>query len=422
MKKILALVLALAMSLSMCFAFTGCSEGKEELLGMSDSPLAAPKIEADYTVPEDFKIGFICLHDEKSTYDLNFLNAVDAIQEALGLTNAQVIVKTNIPEGNECYDAAKELATQGCNIIFANSFGHESFIIKAAKEFPKVQFCHATGTKAHTEGLDNFHNAFASIYEGRFLAGVAAGLKLNEMIANGEFTAEEAKIGYVGAYTYAEVISGYSSFYLGAKSVCPTVKMDVQFTGSWYDPTEEKNAAEALIAKDCKLISQHADSMGAPSACEAAGIPNVSYNGSTYESCPETFIVSSAINWAPYYNYIIKCVVKGEKIAADWCGGIKEGSVVLTGINEDVAAKGTVDTIKTKIEELKNGSLKVFDTATFTVDGKKVESYTADVDDMGDYKPETEAIEEGAFTESSKRSAPYFDLKIDGITRLNEKF
>ncbi|MBE6789186.1 MAG: BMP family ABC transporter substrate-binding protein [Ruminococcaceae bacterium] len=422
MKKVLALVLSLAMTLAMCVALSGCTENKKELLGMSDAPIAAVELKVDYEVPDDFKIGFICLHDENSTYDLNFLNAVYAIQEAAGLSDDQVIIKKNIGEDDSCYNAAKDLATQGCDIIFANSFGHESFMIKAAKEFPEIEFCHATGTKAHTEGLDNYHNAFASIYEGRYLAGVAAGLKLNEMIEAGKITAEQAKMGYVGAFTYAEVISGYTSFYLGAKSVCPSVTMDVQFTGSWYEPTEEKNAAEALISKDCVLISQHADSMGAPGACEAAGVPNVSYNGATYESCPETFIVSSRIDWAPYYNYIIKCVVNDEKIAADWCGGIEEGSVVLTGVNQDAAAEGTVDKIKAVVAGLKDGSVKVFDTKTFTVEGKEVTTYSADVDDMGDYKPDTEAIKNGEFAESSDRSAPYFDLKVDGITRLNEKF
>ncbi|MBE6761554.1 MAG: BMP family ABC transporter substrate-binding protein [Ruminococcaceae bacterium] len=418
MKKLLAIALVVVM----LFSFAACGENSTELLGMSEAPIDAVEVKVDYEIPDDFKIGFICLHDENSTYDLNFLNAVDAIQAATGLKDEQVIVKTNIGEDDACYNTAKDLATQGCDIIFANSFGHEAFMIKAAKEFPEVQFCHATGTKAHTEGLDNYHNAFASIYEGRYLAGVAAGMKLNEMIEAGTITAEEAKMGYVGAFTYAEVISGYTSFYLGAKSVCPSVTMDVQFTGSWYDPTEEKNAAEALIAKKCVLISQHADSMGAPGACESALIPNVSYNGATYESCPETFIVSSKIDWTPYYNYIIKCVVKGEKIAADWCGGIAEGSVVLTGVNQDVAAEGTVAKIKEVVTGLTDGTIKVFDTKTFTVEGKELTSYVADVDDMGDYVPDTEVVENGVFNESTKRSAPYFDLKVDGITRLNEKF
>ncbi len=421
MKKFLAILLAAVL----CFALAACGgTGNEEpeKLGMSESPIAEVALNIDYEVPEDFKIGFICLHDENSTYDLNFLNAVDKIQEALGLTDEQVIVRVNVPEGDECYVAAKDLVGEGCNIIFGNSFGHEDFLIKAAKEFPEVEFCHATGTKAHTEGLDNYHNAFASIYEGRFLAGVAAGLKINEMIEAGTITAEQAKMGYVGAFTYAEVISGYTSFYLGAKSVCPSVTMDVQFTGSWYDATEEKNAAEALIARDCKLISQHADSMGAPGACEAAGIPNVSYNGSTYESCYETFIVSSAINWAPYYNYIIGQYVKGEKIDADWCGGIAEGSVVLTGINQDVAAEGTFEKIQAVVEDIKAGTVKVFDTATFTKDGAKVESYKADVDTDAAFTPDTEVIADGYFHESEYRSAPCFDLRIDGITLLNEKF
>ena len=421
MKKLLAILLAAVL----CFALAACGgNGNEEPenLGMSESPIAEVALNVDYEVPADFKIGFICLHDENSTYDLNFLNAVYKIQETLGLTDEQVIIRVNIPEGDECYVAAKDLVAEGCNIIFANSFGHEDFLIKAAKEFPEVEFCHATGTKAHTEGLDNYHNAFASIYEGRFLAGVAAGLKINEMIEAGTITAEQAKMGYVGAFTYAEVISGYTSFYLGAKSVCPSVTMDVQFTGSWYDATEEKNAAEALIARDCVLISQHADSMGAPGACEAAKIPNVSYNGSTYDSCFETFIISSAINWAPYYNYIIGQYAKGEKIAADWCGGIKEGSVVLTGINQDVAAEGTADEIKAAVEKIKAGELKVFDAATFTVNGEALESYKADVDTDAAFTPDTEVIADGYFHESEFRSAPCFDLRIDGINLLNEKF
>ena len=247
-------------------------------------------------------------------------------------------------------------------------------------------------------------------------------MKINEMIEAGDITAEQAKIGYVGAYTYAEVISGYTSFYLGAKSVCESATMEVQFTGSWYDATEEKNAAEALIARGCVLISQHADSMGAPSACEYAGVPNVSYNGSTYDSCPETFIVSSAINWAPYYNYIIKCVSTGKPIDVDWCGGISEGSVVLTGINQDVAAEGTVDAIKTAIEDLKAGKVKVFDALNFTVDGKQITSYIADVDTDAEFSADTEVIDTYAFKESYYRSAPYFDIRIDGITLLNEKF
>ena len=423
MKKVLALALALVLVVGV-FAACGGNTDKDDakMLGMSESPLAAPEITKDYEIKEDFKIGFICLHDEQSTYDKNFLNAANAVQDALGLTDEQVIIKTNIPEeGTECYEAAKDLVEQGCKIVFANSFGHEANMIKAAQEFPEVEFCHATGTRAHTENLDNYHNAFAHIYQGRYLAGIVAGMKLNEMIEAGTITADKAKMGYVGAYTYAEVISGYTSFYLGAKSVCPSVTMDVQFTGSWYDPTEEKNAAEALINNGCVLISQHADSMGAPGACEAAGVPNVSYNGSTYDSCPETFLISSAINWAPYFNYIIGQVNRGEEIAADWCGGITEGSVVLTGLNQDIIADGTMEKVEEAITGFKTGSLKVFDTKNFTVDGKALETYTADVDTDAAFTPDTEAIEDGAFNESAERSAPYFDVKIDGIKLLNEK-
>ena len=416
-KKILSLALAVLMIASMCFAFASCGAVTAD---MTEAPLAAVELKKDFEVPADFKIGFICLHDEASTYDLNFLNAVEKIKTVLGLTNEQVIIKRDIPESAECTTAAEDLVGQGCKIVFANSFGHETFLLEAAKKFKDVQFCHATGTMAHTAGVANFHNAFASIYEGRYLAGVAAGMKLNEMIEDGKITAEEAKMGYVGAFPYAEVKSGYTSFYLGAKSVCPSVTMEVQFTGSWYDEIKEKDAATALINKDCVLISQHADSMGAPSVCEERGVPNVSYNGSTDEACPSTFIVSSRIDWAPYYLYIIKQYVKGEAIAADWCGGIKEGSVVLTGINNTAAAEGTLEKIKEVAAKLQSGELEVFDTSKFTVKGAKLtEDTLADVDTDDKFTPDTDVVENGSFEESKFRSAPYFAIDIDGITLLN---
>ena len=325
MKKIVALLMALCMVFALCACGQSAAPAATEAPAADAAATEAPA--ADATAASDLKVGFIFLHDENSTYDLNFMNGAKEACANLGLSDDQVIFRTNIPEGQECYDAAAELADAGCNVIFADSFGHEDFMIQAAKEFPEVQFCHATGTKAHTEGLANYHNAFASIYEGRYLAGVAAGLKLNEMIANGEFTEDEAKIGYVGAFTYAEVVSGYTSFFLGARSVCPTATMEVTFTGSWYDETAEKEGAQKLINNGCVLISQHADSKGAPTACETAGVPNVSYNGSTQSACPNTFLVSSRIDWEPYFEYAITAAMNGTAIDADWTGTLATGSV-----------------------------------------------------------------------------------------------
>ena len=413
MKKILAILLAVV--LVVC-TFAACGGSK------TDNGDDAKKL----------KVGFIFLHDENSTYDNNFMTGAEEACKKMGV---EILKKTNIPESNACYDAAADLVDKGCTVIFADSFGHEDYMIKATKEFTNVQFCHATGTKAHTEKLSNYHNAFASIYEGRYLAGVAAGLKLNEMIAAGKFKAEEAKMGYVGAFTYAEVISGYTSFYLGAKSVCPTVTMEVQFTGSWYDEALEKEAANNLISKGCKLVSQHADSMGAPTACETAGVPNVSYNGSTVSACPNTFIVSSRINWEPYFEYMIKCAQDGTAIDTDWTGTLKTNSVVLTDVNEKAAAKDTQAKIDEVKAQLDAGTLHVFDTKTFTVtvDGDKnknakvdadghLTSYMADVDTDAAYTADTEAVKDGYFHESESRSAPYFDVQIDGITLLNSKF
>ena len=422
MKKFLAMLLALVMALSL----VACGEKKDDTQGDGDGDATAAKV----------KVGFITLHDENSTYDLNFINAAKKAIENLGLTEDDYILKTNVPEGQECYETAMDMVDNGCNIIFADSFGHEPYMIDAAKENPDVQFCHSTGTRAHTEGLANYHNAFASIYEGRYLAGIAAGMKLNEMIEAGKFTAEEAKMGYVGAFTYAEVVSGYTSFYLGAKSVCPTVTMEVTFTGSWYDETLEKTGAELLIDRGCKLISQHADSFGAPTACQNAGVPNVSYNGSTKNVGADTYIISSRIDWAPYYEYAIKAVMNGTAIDADWTGTLATGSVVLEELNTDVAAAGTAEAIEAAKAKLESGELHVFDVSTFTtkaddtmntfkVDFLKVDenghitSYLADVDTDEAYTGDTEVVHDGYFAESEKRSAPYFDLQIDGIELLN---
>lgn len=399
MKKFASLLLALVMCLC-CLTTAALAER---------APVAK----------DDLKIGFIFLHDENSTYDLNFITAAKTACEKLGIAYE---TKTNIPEGQECYDAAAELADAGCDIIFADSFGHESYMIQAALEFPEVEFCHATGTKAHTENLPNYHNAFATIYEGRYLAGVAAGMKLNEMIEAGTITADQAKIGYVGAYPYAEVKSGYTSFFLGARSVCPSATMEVTFTYSWYDEAMEKEGAQMLIQKGCVLISQHADSMGAPTACEVAGVPNVSYNGSTVAACPNTFIVSSRIDWTPYYEMVIKAVQDGTSLDSDWTGTLKTGSVVLTDVNEKVAAKGTAEKIAEVTKQLEDGTLHVFDTSTFTVKGETLTSYMADVDTDADNAGDTEAISDGYFHESEFRAAPYFNVQIDGINLLDQNF
>lgn len=441
MKKLVSLALSAAVAVTTAASLASCSKAE---------PV----------------VGLICLHGDNSTYDKNFIDAMKAAAKAKGLKDDQVVIVTNVPEGNECYDEAKDLVDQGCKAIFADSFGHEPYLLKAAKEFPDVEFYHATGTTAHTEKQANFHNAFASIYEGRYLAGVAGGLKLQEMIAADQLTADNYDtgvkgdgnivIGYVGAYTYAEVVSGYTAFYLGVKSVVSNVVMDVAFTGSWYDETEEKNTANMLIQKTndnwkekrgaAALISQHADSLGAPTACETARVPNVSYNGSTANAGPNTFIISSRINWQPYYELIIDAALNpddaSKKLPADYCGTISNGSVEITAVGAAAAAntQTKLDAVKAKFL---NGTLKVFDVSTFTVTkGENLNAnatvdlngyltqYKADVDTDANYTADTDVVKTATidgkevkyFAESEFRSAPYFDIQIDGIKLLNSKF
>ena len=387
------------------------------------------------------KVGLICLHDTNSTYDKNFIDSMEEARVALGLREDQVLVRTGIGEDSTCYQTASEMVNAGCNVIFADSFGHEDYMIQAAREFPSVQFHHATGTKAHTEKLSNYHNGFASIYEGRYLAGVVAGLKLKDMKEKDPKVA--SKVGYIGAFTYAEVISGYTSWYLGVKSVVEDVTMDVTFTGSWYDETAEKNGAIKLKEKGAVLISQHADSLGAPTACEQNGIPNVSYNGSTEESAPKTYLVNSRINWAPYYVKMVESVAGGEAMAADTTGTRADGSVLISDLGKKASTAETAEYVNNVKKQLANGSLKVFDTSKFTVTvvppsgaegdfgvntaatvdaNGHLTSYMADVDSDANYTPDTEVVANGEFQESKFRSAPYFDLQIDGINLLDTRF
>ena len=412
MKKLLTLLLTVVMAVGCCFGFASCGE-----------------------TDNDPVVALICLHGSESSYDKNFIDAFEAACAAKGLSEEQYSIVTGIPEeGDDCYNRAVQFATSGYKAVFADSFGHETNMIKAAKEFPDVQFCHATGTNASLS-LDadttndtpaNYHNAFASIYEGRYLAGVAAGLKLIELYGE-NITDDEAKIGYVGAHPYAEVISGYTSFYLGVKSIVANVTMEVKYTYSWYDEAKEKSSALALINNGAKLVSGHADSMGVPAACKEKNVPNVFYNGTTTE---DTFVIASKINWQPYFEKMIDSAMGKATLEKDYCGNLSTGSVQITALGNAAAAgtQAVLDDVKAK---LISGEIKVFDTANFTVrnakakdqynnitmdDNGRLTAYNADVIDVGDFAGETNVINNGIFEESKLRSAPYFDIVIDGIT------
>ena len=353
----------------------------------------------------------IYIGDENEGYTAAHMKGIDEMEEKLGLDDSQIIEKTLIGEDEGCYDAAADLADQGCQIIFANSFGHETYILEAAGEYPEVQFCHATGTQAASSGLSNMHNYFTNIYEARYVSGVVAGLKLNEMIEDGTVKEDACKMGYVGAFPYAEVISGYTAFYLGAKSVCPSVTMEVKYTNSWASFDLEKECADALISDGCVLISQHADTTGAPTACEAAGVPCVGYNIDMTSVATNTAFTSASLDWGVYYTYAVQCMLDGTAIDTDWCKGFAEGADKITTLNDKTVAEGTEEKVKEVEDALIDGSLHVFDTSAFTVDGKELDTYK---------KGDTEYISDGYFHESEYGSAPAFDIAIDGITSITE--
>lgn len=423
MKKVIRLVLVLCLSVGL----VGCGTKKtDEKTSVETTPEATATQAAESTpeatattAPEetasnsDIKIGVIYIGDENEGYTAAHMAGIDQMIATLGLSEDQVIEKTNIPEDESCYDAAVDLAEQGCDVIFGNSFGFEDYLMQVATEYPEIQVSHATGFQAAASGLPNMHNFFTAVYESRYVSGVVAGLKLNDMIASGKITADQAKMGYVGAFPYAEVVSGYTSFYLGAKSVCPTVTMEVQYTNSWADMTAENEVASSLIADGCVLISQHADTTGGPTACEAAGVPCVGYNVDMTSVAPNSALTSATINWGPYYTYAAKSVIDGTEIATDWCQGYVDGAVAISPVNEAVAAAGTLDKVAEVEAAIKAGTTKVFDTTTFTVNGSKIEDLIASDEAFAKYSA---YVSDGYFHESEVISAPAFDLRIDGIT------
>ena len=397
MKKTVIGMLALTAMVS-AFALTGCTKKSEGEAKSKDA--------------SSFKVGVIYIGDENEGYTEAHMKGIREMKSSLGLSDEQVIEKKGIGEDENCYDAAVDLADQGCNYIIATSFGHESYLLMAAKEYPEIQFSHATGFQAASSGLANMHNFMPSVYESRYVSGIVAGLKLNEMIASGKITADKAKIGYVGAYPYAEVVSGYTSFFLGVRSVCPSATMEVRYTNSWADMSLEKETAEALIADNCVLIGQHADTTGAPTACEANGVPCVGYNVDMTAVAPNAALTSAALNWGAFYTLSAKAVMAGESFDVDWSKGYEENAVYITKINSKVATADASAKADAAIAAIKDGSLKVFNTKTFTVGGKSLEDL---IKAGGDYAKYAAYVKDGAFNEQNGFAAPAFDLRIDGI-------
>ena len=410
MKKISLVLVALFMASALLFA-GGSAE------------TAAPSTSDDGTTT--VRVGLLCIGDENDQgYTYNFIRGRDEATEMLAAEGINVdwVTKFNIGEDATCIDANIEAAEEGCQIIINNSFGFEPFMLEVVNDYPEIEFISCTNAASATDGRANTHNAFADIYEGRYIAGVIAGMKLQQMIDEGEIAPEEAVIGYVGAYSFAEVISGFTAYFLGARSVCPSVTMKVIFVGSWSDATAESDAALALIDDGCIMISQHSDNTTPATAAQSRGVFHTGYNNDMTGIAPDASLVSTRIDWAIYFYEAIKAYVNGEEIPQDWCKGMGDGAVVMTTLNEAIAAPGTAEKVAEVEAALADGSLEVFDTSTFTVNGEELTSALA-LDTDGDFVADSEeAVFDGAFHESLFQSAPYFTTRIDGIEWLNEAF
>ena len=426
MKKYLAVLLAV------CFIFclAACGNKPTENGDVPDNQgEVAPDNQGEVTPDNgentenaDLKIGLILLGDENEGYTYAHIKGIQESAKTLGLSDDQLVWKYSIPEDATCTETALDLVDQGCNLIISNSYGHQSFMEEAASQNPEVTFVAMTGDTAAKSGLDNFCNAFTHVFESRYVSGVVAGMKVAELIADGKLTDKNydganVKIGYVGAYPYAEVVSGYTAFFLGIQSIVPNVTMEVSYTNSWFDITMEAAAADALMADGCVIIGQHADSTGAPSAVQAAYEKgnvaySIGYNVDMLSVAPDAALTSATNNWAVYYTYAFGAMLKGEKIKTDWAEGFTSDAVAITDLGKS-CAEGTAEKVAEVEKQLHDGTLHVFDTSKFTVGGEHLDSYDKSYGFEGN-----ELIKDGYFHESELRSAPAFDIRIDGIKEL----
>ena len=380
-KRMLALLMAGVLILSLA----ACGGGETKPTG-EDAQGAGVKA-------SDLKVGLILIGEADDAYNKNHIEGMQAACETLGLNyDTQVVVKTNVKEDATCSDAIDELLDAGCKAIFAGSFGHEQYMVEAAANSPNVQFCHATGYQSASDNLDNTHNYFAKIFEARYLAGIAAGMKT-----------ETNRLGYVAAKPFAEVISGFTAFYLGAKSVNPDVTMLVNYTNEWSNATKEATNAQVLIDQGCDVIAQHSNSAAPAITAQNNKVFAVGYNDDMIPVAPDAALISARVNWGAYYEYALGCLLQGKPIDQDWCGSYADNACDLSNLNEAIAAPGTKEAIETAAKGLNNGSVQVFAGPLHGVD--------ADGNELN--------LAEGEFyTENGESSAPSFVYITDGITVL----
>ena len=425
-KKIIALIAALVVVMS---SLAACGSGSSE---SSDSSADSADTGSEYTL----NVGAILVGDETEAYTLAHMNGMEAAVEALaeeGIT-VNLSYKKGVPESDEVETNAIDLIADGCTLIVTNSYGHQYYVDNVVSSYPEVTLVAMTGDLAADSGYDNYYNAFTKVYEARYVSGVVAGLKLAELIEEGTLTEENMpdafdedgniKIGYVGAYSYAEVVSGYTAFFLGVQSIVENVTMIVKYTNSWYSEEREAAVAEYLMDEGCVIIGQHADSTGSPSAIQSRYNDDnslvcyaVGYNLDMIDAGPDVVLTSSSNNWAVYYTELFRAAATGEEITQDWSAGYAEDAVEITELNDATVAEGTAEYVEEIIEQIKNGELYVFDTSTFTVDGETITSYTESYGFEGNEC----IVQDGDtyyFDESTLRSAPYFDIRIDGITEI----
>ena len=313
---------------------------------------------------DHLKVGFIYDNDESTPYTYNFSLAKDAVEKKYG-ERVEILTRSNVLD-DAMEEPLRELAEAGCDVIFFN--GYSKTVRQLAPEYPGTQFCQTSYMDMSGQTVpENFHTFKGEAYQGRYVSGIVAGMKIARMISEGVISESQAKVGFVAAFPTSEVISGYTAFLLGVRSVAPTAVMSVCYTGTWSSYAQERRAADKLIADGCVVISQHTDTIGPALACEeSSSVYFVGFNQSMLEVAPSMSLVTSRICWEPYVLAAVDAVMAGRKIESvvsgsvhgtDVSAGFECGWVEMLDLNQQVAAPGTQEIMDAAIEQFRRGNV-----------------------------------------------------------------
>ncbi len=402
---------AAGMILTIMLLLTACasSDAPAQVTGPASIPaVTAMPVETPPPLSvTTIKIGMLYPEEEAEAAQGAHAKGAADMLKALGIQESRYYPQYGVsPEGQAVIRAALlKLVEEGCHIIFGTDPAYGAPMAQMAKENPEIVFCTAEGGQDEGAGLSNYHIYYAKIHQGRYLAGIAAGMKT-----------QTNHIGYIATTPGAETISAFTAFYLGAKSVNPEVTMDVLYAGTLPGSNREEQAAQGMIERGADVIAEHRDGGSAVAlVAQRNHVWHIAYGSDQRTAAPQASLICTGIDWSQYMIYAVRCIIQNEPLPAAWSGGLESGAVMLLPINQEEAALGSFEAIADTKARLEAGTLHVFAGALKTAGGEPA----AITDTNGNILCQF-ADDQAVYMESDIYSAPFFNALIEGISLVEE--